>query len=79
MVLVLGDAIGIAVAGNRDRQAAIGDLAVGDNGAVVADHDAGAVFDGLARRRPAICAPDGNGLNALDIAITTGSTVPSVA
>jgi hypothetical protein len=28
---------------------------------------------------PAIWAPVGNGLNALDIAITTGSTVFSVA
>ena len=52
VVLVLGDAIGIAVAGNRDREAAVGDLAVGNNRAVVADDNAGAVFDGLARRRP---------------------------
>ena len=51
MLLVLGDAIGIAEAGNRDREAAIGDLAVGNDRAVVADDNAGAVFDGLARRR----------------------------
>ncbi len=51
MLLVLGDAIGIAEAGDRDREAAIGDLAVGDDGAVLADDDAGAVFHGLARRR----------------------------
>ena len=51
MLLVLGDAVGIAVAGDRDRKAAVGDLAVGDDRAVVADDDAGAVFDGLARRR----------------------------
>src|SRR6202171_5835686 len=35
VVLVLGDAIGIAVAGDRDRQAAVGDLAGGDDGAVL--------------------------------------------
>src|SRR5258707_3697580 len=52
MVLVLGDAVGIAVAGNRDRQAAVGDLTVGNDGAVIADDNAGAVFDGLAWRRP---------------------------
>ena len=34
MLLVLGDAIGIAEAGDRDREAAIGDLAVGDDRAV---------------------------------------------
>ena len=57
MVLVLGDAIGIAVAGDRDRQAAVGDLAVGNDGAVITDHNAGAVFDGLARRRACdLCA-----------------------
>ena len=79
VLLVLGDAVGIAKASDRDREAAVGDLAVGDDRAVVADDDAGAVFDGLARRRPGRCAPAGNGLNALDIAITTGSTVFSVA
>ena len=57
VVLVLGDAIGIAEAADRDREAAVGDLAVGDDRAVLADDDAGAVFDGLARRRAATCAP----------------------
>ena len=79
MLLVLGDAIGIAKTGNRDREAAIGDLAVGNDRAVVADDNAGAIFDGFARRRAGVCAPVGNALNALDIAITTGSTVFSVA
>ena len=51
VILVLGDAVGIAIARNRDRKAAIDDLAVGDDRAVFADDDAGAVFDGLARRR----------------------------
>ncbi len=51
VVLVLGDAVGIAESGDRDRQAAVGKLPVGDDRAVVADHDPGAVFDGLARRR----------------------------
>ena len=50
VLLVLGDAIGIAEACDRDREAAIGDLAVGDDRAVLADDDAGAVFHGLARR-----------------------------
>ncbi len=61
MLLVLGDAIGIAEAADRDRKAAVGDLAVGDDGAVVADDHAGAVFDGLARRRAAACAPTETG------------------
>ena len=52
VLLVLGDAIGIAMARNRDRDAAVGDLAVGNDRAVVTDDDAGAVFHGLARRRP---------------------------
>ena len=80
MLLVLGDAVGIAEARNRDRDAAIGDLAVGDDRAVLADDDAGAVFDGLARRRACgLRAGSGTALNALDIAITTGSTVFSMA
>jgi hypothetical protein len=52
VLLVLGDAVGIAKARDRDRQAAVGDLAVGNDRAVVTDNDAGAVFHGLARRRP---------------------------
>ena len=79
VLLVVGDAIGIAKARNRDRQAAVGDLAVGNDRAVVTDDDAGAVFHGLARRRPRRLRGAGNALNALDIAITTGSTVFSVA
>ena len=51
MVLVLGDAIGMAVAGNRNRKAAVGNLAVGNDGAVIADDNAGPVFNGLAWRR----------------------------
>ena len=51
MLLVLGDAIGIAKARDRDREAAVGDLAVGNDRAVVTDDNAGAVFHGLARRR----------------------------
>ena len=79
VLLVLGDAIRIAKACDRDREAAIGDLAVGDDRAVLADDDAGAVFHGLARRRSRRLRAAGNALNALDIAITTGSTVFSVA
>src|SRR5438046_247219 len=41
VLLVLGDAIGIAKARDHDREAAVGDLAVGDDRAVVADDDAG--------------------------------------
>ena len=52
VLLVLGDAVGIAKARDRDRQAAVGDLAVGNDRAVVTDDDAGAVFHGLARRGP---------------------------
>ena len=51
VLLVLGDAIRIAKACDRDREAAIGDLAVGHDRAILADDDAGAVFHGLARRR----------------------------
>ena len=79
MLLVLGDAIRIAEACNRDRDAAIGDLPVGDDGAVFADDDSGAYSTVLRGGGPATCATAGNALNALDIAITTGSTVFSVA
>ena len=52
VLLVLGDAIGVAKTRNRDREAAVGDLAVGNDRAVVTDDEAGAVFHRLARRRP---------------------------
>lgn len=51
MVPVLGDEVGMAEPRDRDRQAAVGDRAVGDDGAVIADDHAGAVFDGRARHR----------------------------
>ena len=50
MILVLGDTIGIAERRNRNGDAAVGDLAVGHDRAILAHHDAGAVVDGLARR-----------------------------
>src|SRR5438445_273012 len=51
VLLVLGETLGTAVAGDRDRETAIGDKAIGDDRTVVADDDSGAVFDRLARRR----------------------------
>src|SRR4051794_36274723 len=41
----------MAEPGNGDRDAAIGDLAIGDDGAVLAGDDAGAVIDGAPGRR----------------------------
>lgn len=56
MLLVVGDKVGTAIAADRNRQAAIRDQAIGDDRAIVADDDAGAVFDGLpwrwSRQRP---------------------------
>ena len=49
--LVLGEAISVAVAADRDGEAAVGDEPVGDDRAVIADDDTGAIFDRLARRR----------------------------
>ena len=80
MLLVHGNTVGIAMAANRDGDTVVGHQAVGDDSAVLTDHDAGAVFDGLARRRARRSGRRSEtALNALDIAITTGSTVFSVA
>ena len=43
----------MTIAGNRNGEAAIGDLAIGEDRAVLADDDAGAVLDSFARRRTA--------------------------
>lgn len=48
MFLVFRRAVGIAETCHRDRQASVGEFAAGDNGAIVTDDDASAVFDALA-------------------------------
>ena len=78
--LVLGLAVGVAVAAHHDDVAAVGHLAVGEDVAGRADDDAGAVLDLAPGRRTdlhdaGIAVTPGNGMNALDITTTTGSMI----
>ena len=56
MLLVVGDNVRIAIAADVERQAAVGHFAVGDDHALVADDEAGAVIDFSFRRRSALRA-----------------------
>lgn len=78
VLLVFREPVGIAVAADGEGEAAVGDETVGDDRAVIGDDDAGAIFDGFPRWRSRL-RDRGNALKALDIAITTGSTVFSMA
>ena len=75
--MILRDPFGVADARNDDDMAAVGRHAVGDD---VPDALATmAVAYSTWRLIPGIAVLPSNGANALDIATTTGSMMPSIA
>ena len=75
--LVFGEPVGAAEARNDDALAIVGELALGDDMALIGHHDARCRIPPCARSRPDCGSP--NGRKELVMVSTSGSMMPSIA